>query len=188
MTSASGRPGVPLSPSNHPLERGFDEFFGFLGGSHDYLMDWRPDNLLQRNRTSIGATDKKPDDSRYLTTALAISGTAAPAGVAFDGVNLVPFLTGESTGDPHDILLWRMSYRHIWAARMGDDKVIMQAQGKAPHPTSKTPRLVNLASDLKELTDRSITDAARFKEITARYDAWSATLPEPLWQPEKGDK
>ena len=315
----------------HPLARGFDVFFGFLGGGHDYLMDWRTDNLLQRNRTPLGATGKQRDDSRYLTTvlgdeaaafihrnkaapwflylpfnaphtpqqataallarfahiadekrrlyaamvsgmddavgvvlaqlrkdgleentfivflsdnggplerngslntplsgekgtmfeggirvpffvqwqaklpagktydravssldllptALAISGTPAPKDVQFDGVNLVPFLTGERSGDPHETLFWRMKYRRIWAVRAGDDKIVMQAQGKTPHPTSKTPRLIDLAADLKELTDRTTSDAARAAELRARYDAWNATLPEPLWQPEKGDK
>ena len=315
----------------HPLARGFDEFFGFLGGSHDYLMDWRVDNLLQRNRTPVGATGKKPDDAHYLTTvlgdeaaafihrskdqpwflylafnaphtpsqatekllarfahipdeqrrtyaamvsgmddavgvvleqmrkdglekntfvaflsdnggplerngslntplsgekgtmfeggirvpflvqwkaklpagktynravssldllptALAISGTPAPPDIAFDGVNLVPFLTGERTGDPHEMLFWRMKFRNIWAVRAGDDKVIMQAQGKPPHPTSKTPRLIDLATDLRELSDVSTGAAARMTELRARYEAWNATLPEPLWQPERGDK
>ena len=315
----------------HPLARGFDEFFGFLGGSHDYLTDWRADNLLQRNHDMIGATSKKPDDSKYLTTvlgneaaafihrnkfgpwflyvpfnaphtpkqataallarfahiadenrrtyaamvsgmddaigtvldqlrkdgiedntlivflsdnggplerngslntplsgekgtmfeggirvpflvqwraklpagktydravssldllptALAISGTASPKEIVFDGVNIVPFLTGERADDPHEALFWRMSYRRIWAVRAGDDKIVMQAQGKAPHPTSKTPRLVNLADDLKELTDLTAKNPARASELRARYEAWNATLPAPLWQPEKGDK
>ena len=314
----------------HPMERGFDEFFGFLGGAHDYLNDWRPDNLLQRNHTTIGSTGKQPDDSKYLTTvlgneaaafihrnrdmpwflyvpfnaphtpkqataallarfahiadenrrtyaamvsgmddaigtvleqlrkdgledntliaflsdnggplerngslntplsgekgtmfeggirvpflmqwkaklpagktydravssldllptALAISGTSAPGDVAFDGVNLVPFLTGERNGDPHDFLFWRMSFRRIWAVRSGDDKIVMQGQGKAPHPISKTPRLINLASDMKELTDLTTQKPERAKELRERYDTWNATLPEPLWKPEKNE-
>ena len=315
----------------HPLARGFDEFFGFLGGSHDYLADWRPDNLLQRNRTPVGATGKERDESRYLTTvlgheaatfihrhkewpwflylafnaphipqqatakllarfahipdpmrrtyaamvsglddavgevldqlrrdglenntlivflsdnggplerngslntplsgekgtmfeggirvpflvqwkaklpagkiydravssldllptALAISGTPAPRDVAFDGVNLIPYLTGERRDDPHETLFWRMKPRRIWAVRAGDDKLIMQDKGKPPHPTSKTPRLVNLGTDLKELTDLTATQPGRARELRARYDAWNATLPEPLWQPERGDR
>ena len=315
----------------HPLARGFDEFFGFLGGSHDYLSDWRPDNLLQRNRDTIGATSKTPDDSKYLTTvlgneaaafihrnksgpwflyvpfnaphtpkqataallarfahiadenrrtyaamvsgmddaigtildqlrkdgieddtliiflsdnggpierngslntplsgekgtmfeggirvpflvqwktklpagktydravssldllptALAISGTGAPRDVQFDGVNIVPFLAGERAGDPHEALFWRMSYRRIWAVRAGDDKIVMQAQGAGKHPVSKTPKLVNLATDVKELTDLTAKSPARASELRAHYDAWAATLPAPRWQPEKGDK
>ncbi len=315
----------------HPLARGFDEFFGFLGGSHDYLMDWRADNLLQRNHDAIGATGKKSDDSRYLTTvlgneaaafihknkaspwflylpfnaphtphqatakllerfagiedenrrlyaamvsgmddavgvildqlrndgiedntfiaflsdnggpldrngslntplsgekgsmfeggirvpflvqwkaklpagktydravssldlmptALAISGIVAPKDVAFDGVNVIPFLTGEQNGEPHDALYWRMKAREIWAMRSGDDKIIMQHRGSPPHPVSKTPRLVNLATDIKEVTDRSTTEASRYQELRASYDTWNASLPEPLWKPEKEDK
>ena len=330
-TGVVGKWHLGNEPHFHPLARGFDEFFGFLGGSHDYLMDWRPDNLLQRDHATIGATSKTPDDSRYLTTvlgdeaaafihrnrehpwflyvpfnaphtpkqataallarfahiadenrrsyaamvsglddavgailaqlradaledntlivflsdnggplerngslntplsgekgtmfeggirvpflvqwkaklpagktydravssldllptALAISGTSAPQNVVFDGVNIIPFLTGERSGDPHELLFWRMSYRRIWAVRAGDDKIVMQAQGAGKHPVSKTPKLVNLANDVKELTDLTTQNPSRASELRARYDAWNATLPTPLWQPEKGDK
>lgn len=108
--------------------------------------------------------------------------------MAFDGVNLIPYLTGERRGDPHETLFWRMKPRRIWAVRAGDDKLIMQDKGKPPHPTSKTPRLVNLGTDLKELTDLTATHPERARELRARYDAWNATLPEPLWQPERGDR
>jgi arylsulfatase A-like enzyme len=315
----------------HPMARGFDEFFGFLGGSHDYLMDWRQNNLLQRGRDTVGATSKQPDDSRYLTTvlgneaaafihrnkdapwflylpfnaphtpqqataallarfahiedkqrqhyaamvsgmddavgvvldqlrkdgiedntlivflsdnggpldrngslnaplsgekgtmfeggirvpffvqwkaklpagitydravssldllptSLAIGGVNAPKDIAFDGVNIVPFLTGERSGDPHENLFWRMTARGIWAIRSGDDKIVMQHRGGPPHPVSKTPRLVNLATDVKELTDHSTTDLVRFNELKASYDTWNATLPNPLWGPEPGEK
>ena len=132
--------------------------------------------------------DRAVSSLDLLPTALAISGTPAPPDVAFDGVNLMPFLTGELGGDPHEILFWRMKARDIWAVRAGDDKVIMQHRGKPPHPTSQSPRLVNLAGDLKELNDLTTARPGRAKELRARYDAWNATLPEPLWQPEKGDK
>ena len=41
---------------------------------------------------------------------------------------------------------------------------------------------------MKELTDLASQKPERAKELRARYDAWNATLPEPLWKPEKGDK
>ncbi len=155
----------------------------FEGGIRvPFLVQWK--GKLPTGRTY----DRALNSLDFLPTALAISGTSTPPDVAFDGVNLVPYLTGERGGDPHDVFFWRMNFRCIWAVRMGDDKVIMQAHGKAPHPTSRTSRLVNLASDLKELSDLNATNPARARELRARYDAWNATLPEPLWKPEKGGR
>ena len=46
----------------HPLERGFDEFYGFLGGAHSYLPGSKPQIL--RDTTPI-------DEKEYLTDAFA---------------------------------------------------------------------------------------------------------------------
>jgi hypothetical protein len=81
-----------------------------------------------------------------------------------------------------------MTARGIWAIRSGDHKIVMQHRGGPPHPVSKTPRLVNLATDLKELTDHSTTDSVRFNELKASYDTWNAALPKPLWGPEPEEK
>src|SRR6185436_11431437 len=35
-------------PEQHPQRRGFDEFFGFLGGAHDYFRD---DGILRGNES-----------------------------------------------------------------------------------------------------------------------------------------
>src|SRR5262249_23014454 len=48
------------SADHHPQKRGFDEFFGFLGGAHDYF---RPMGVL---RGTVPAGDRS-----YLTDALA---------------------------------------------------------------------------------------------------------------------
>lgn len=48
----------------HPLDRGFDEFFGFLGGAHSYFPAQAPRNLILRGREPVG-------EEEYLTDALA---------------------------------------------------------------------------------------------------------------------
>ena len=47
----------------HPMERGFDEFFGFLGGGHTYLQAGPPGSLLD-GRTPV-------EKAAYLTDAIA---------------------------------------------------------------------------------------------------------------------
>ena len=53
----------------HPLERGFDEFFGFLGGSHSYLKSGTGHSAILRGREEI-------QEQEYLTDALAREGAA----------------------------------------------------------------------------------------------------------------
>lgn len=53
------------SPDRHPMKRGFDEFFGFLGGAHDYFkaQDATPNGVLRGT--------EPVDEKEYLTEAFA---------------------------------------------------------------------------------------------------------------------
>lgn len=51
-------------PQYWPLKRGFDEFFGFLGGAHSYTVKGQGPNALRRNNEII------PDKEEYLTDAI----------------------------------------------------------------------------------------------------------------------
>jgi arylsulfatase A-like enzyme len=53
----------------HPLNRGFDEFFGFLGGSHSYLKSGTGFVAIFRNKDEV-------QEKEYLTDAFAREGTA----------------------------------------------------------------------------------------------------------------
>jgi arylsulfatase A-like enzyme len=53
----------------HPLNRGFDEFFGFLGGSHSYLKSGTGHVAILRGRTEV-------QEQAYLTDAFAREGVA----------------------------------------------------------------------------------------------------------------
>lgn len=66
-TAVIGKWHVGIEPEYHPLKRGFDEFYGFLGhGAHDYF------NLQITNEyNSIYRNDKPINDTGYLTDNLA---------------------------------------------------------------------------------------------------------------------
>ena len=57
-----GKSHLGYAPQFHPLRRGFDEYFGFLGGMHDYL-DAASDlaNPIQRGTTPIANIDYMTD-------------------------------------------------------------------------------------------------------------------------------
>jgi arylsulfatase A-like enzyme len=118
-------------------------------------------------------------------TALAAAGVAVQPGWKLDGVNLLPYLTGEKTGVPHDVLLWRFGPQ--MAVRSGDWKLVRYDTGadggksKGANPTVTGPRLYNLKDDVGEKTDRSAKVPEKVKELQATWDKWNAELVPPLW-------
>ncbi|MBN2316146.1 MAG: sulfatase [Sedimentisphaerales bacterium] len=66
-TAVIGKWHVGLEPAYRPLQRGFDEFYGFLGhGAHDYFK-----LEITSEHNSIYRNDKPINDSGYLTNNLA---------------------------------------------------------------------------------------------------------------------
>jgi hypothetical protein len=55
-------------------------------------------------------------------TAVAAAGGPISPEWKLDGVDLLPFLTGQAKGKPHDTLCWRMGLQH--AIRQGDWKLV----------------------------------------------------------------
>lgn len=64
-TGMSGKWHLGYQPQHHPLKRGFDEFFGFLGGAHSYL------NATADAANPILRGLERVDEKEYLTDALA---------------------------------------------------------------------------------------------------------------------
>jgi arylsulfatase A-like enzyme len=95
-------------------------------------------------------------------------------GRPLDGVDLVPFLTREAAGRPHETLFWRRGA--IAAARSGDWKLI-RVDGE---PTW----LFDLARDPYETTNLIDTDPARARDLVATLDEWEAGTVEPRWRTE----
>jgi arylsulfatase A-like enzyme len=120
-----------------------------------------------------GKTYDRPVSSLdILPTALAAAGTTGLGGQPLDGVDLVPYFTGKKSGDPHEMLFWRIAERDIWAVRDGDHKLVQQFGKRGLFDlSSDIGESRNLEGKLPEVQDR----------LQKAYDAWSAILPEPLW-------
>ncbi len=166
--SDNGGPTRELTSGNGPL-RG-EKGMVYEGGLRvPFLMRWP-------GRIPAGSVFRQP------VTSLDIYGTsAAAAGIrrlsAIDGVDLLPFLTGQRSDAPHEALFWRLNQRR--ALRMGDWKLVRQPgrrqQGRW--------ELYNLASDPGETTDRAQDEPARFSQLLSRWQAIDAEMAEPFWQP-----
>jgi arylsulfatase A-like enzyme len=117
-----------------------------------------------------------------LPTALAAAGVETKADRKLDGVNLLPYLKGEVTSAPHDVLYWRLGQQ--MAVRKGDWKLVTYSHEFAGEDSS-TPlssvRLYNLARDIGETDDLAATRPEKAKELKGLWDQWNQSLMEPLW-------
>ena len=106
-----------------------------------------------------------------------------------DGVNLLPYLTGESKGKPHNELYWRFGDQ--MAIRDGNYKLVRYDENADTRVGKRLPAigpfLYNLADDLGETKDLSKQMPDKAKELQAKWDAWNKTLMKPLWWQGKGD-
>jgi autotransporter-associated beta strand protein len=97
-----------------------------------------------------------------------------PSGLRTDGVDLMPFLSGDSSGEPHEILFWRSSGNRF-AVRKGDWKLSRPQGGTGP------PRLNNLATDIRESTNLASQQPEIVAELRRELTIWEATLTKPQW-------
>jgi arylsulfatase A-like enzyme len=123
-------------------------------------------------------------------TALAAAGVDVKPEWKLDGVNLLPFLSGQKTGAPHDALYWRLGRQ--MAIRMGDYKLVRydsnadtQTGGRNQPVTDA--KLYHLASDIGETKDLAAAMPDKLKELQTKWDAWNVTLAKPLWGEGAGD-
>ncbi len=123
-------------------------------------------------RIPAGQTYRQPVVSRdVVPTFLAAAGIRADA--AFDGVDLMPFITGRTGGSPHEALFWRGGKAR--AVRKGDWKLLEFGDGFT--------RLYNLAKDLGERDDVAARYPEKVKELRADWQAWSAQMKPAAWPP-----
>jgi len=104
-------------------------------------------------------------------TALAAAGGEFPTDKPLDGVNLLPFLTGEKSGRPHEQLFWRSGGAH--AARVGDWKLV--------NTRTEPPMLFNLKDDIGETTDLAAKEPAKLKEVQAAFAEWEKDKKPAQW-------
>jgi arylsulfatase A-like enzyme len=109
----------------------------------------------------------------------AAGGTVDPAW-KLDGVNLLPYLTGENQTRPHETLYWKID--GMWAIRHGDWKLV---HGQA---NDEAPELFNLAVDASEKNNLSATEPARVQELHKMWYAWNAEQAPPVNENGKAGK
>lgn len=152
---------------NGPLKGG--KLTQFEGGINvPFMMKWKgtvPAGLRYEN--PVSAVD-------IFTTAVLNAGGQLPPDREYDGVNLIPYLTGEQTGRPHDQLFWRCE--HIWAMRDGDYKLILSTR-------DGWAELYNLKEDKSESYNLKEQMPELYEKLYQIHQNWQQdNLPDkPLW-------
>jgi arylsulfatase A-like enzyme len=115
-----------------------------------------------------------------LPTLLAASELQAPGGggaqersggeprPALDGTDLLPFITGERDGSPHEHLFWRAGPNG--AVRRGRWKLLLAGD---------VLRLYDLGNDLTEARDLSAENPAIVDQLRGAWQRWNAELAPP---------
>ena len=136
-----------------------------------FLVSW-PD------RIPAGRTfDPMISSLDVLPTSLAAVGETNLAPI-HEGKNLLPWLTGRSTGEAHDALFWH--WRNRIAARVGSLKE--NRNGPAEHSQSKKAPIlpehffVDFATNPTEDPARPLADKIKQAQVTSALDAWLEKL------------
>jgi len=161
--------GAHTNTSNNGPLKGFkgNKFEG--GHRVPFVMHWP--KQLKGNQKFDGLSSSLD----IFTTALAAAGISEDKNLGLDGVNLLPYLKGEITGDPHNKLFWRKLNEA--AARIGDHKLVrLEGYGS---------RLYNLKNDLGETSDLTKSDTPTSKSLHKALELWETGLMDPLWDEEE---
>ena len=117
-------------------------------------------------------------------TALAAAGVQIDQDSKLEGVDLLPFLTGEKAGAPHEAIYWRFGRQ--MAIRVGDYKLVRYDSnadtltGRRNQPVTAA-RLYNLVADIGETKDLAAAMPDKVEELQSRWDAWNVANVKPLW-------
>src|ERR1051325_4069791 len=147
LISDNGGPTAQTTSGNGPL-RGFKAQTWEGGIRVPWMVQWK-------GHLEAGKVDDRPViQLDILPTALAAAGVSARPEWKFDGVNLLPYLQGRSSGAPHESLFWRFGQQI--ALRQGDWKLV-KAPGGGAEPgerrekaTTASGPVFNLRADIGE--------------------------------------
>ena len=139
----------------------------FEGGTHVPFMAKWPARI--KAGTTMEASVHHND---LFATIAAAAGAALPDDRKIDGVDLMPFVTGDAEGEPHETLFWRQG--HQQTVQHGGWKLI-----RAARPDHRW--LFNLKEDPTEKDNVASSNPEKVAELEALLAAHNAEQVEPLW-------
>jgi arylsulfatase A-like enzyme len=108
-------------------------------------------------------------------TCAALTGASAPADL--DGVNLTPYLKGEKSGRPHEVLYFGIKNGfYLGAIREGAMKLIL--------PHGQKPQLYDLSNDISEKNDLAESQPEQVATLTKKWETWDELVGSPRGAPD----
>jgi arylsulfatase A-like enzyme len=131
-----------------------------------------PFAMMWKNKIPSGQVYHQPVISLdILGTIAGITGVEISKDRPLDGVNLLPYLTGEKKGAPHDVLFWRKHEQgSTMAIRSGSYKLANNFR------ETKGSVLYNLDNDQEENRDLLKSHPEVASELKDKWKAWSKEL------------
>jgi len=170
-------PGVTVNGSRNDPLRGSKRTTLEGGIRVPFVVAWP-------GRVKPGLYDQPVIQLDLHVTALACAGVDVQPQWQLDGVDLLPLLSGEKTGTPHEALYWRFGQQ--MAIRAGDWKLVRYDSNAdtltgARNQGVTAAKLYRLSDDIGETKDLGGAMPDKVQELQAKWDAWNATLVAPLW-------
>jgi arylsulfatase A-like enzyme len=155
----------------HNNQSSNEPFKGFKGNKYEggmrvpFVVHWP--SKIEGGKVFDGLTSALD----IFPTSLDAAGASQSAFDNLDGVSLLPFLTGEKQGGPHEKLFWRKD--QAAAARVGNYKLIrVERLGY---------RLYNLEENRDETDNLTDNKNEQFELLKEQMRQWEDQLMEPLW-------
>lgn len=147
--------------------------------------------------------DRQVSSLDIVPTAARLAGAKLPSDRVYDGVDLMPYLTGAKRGVPNPTLYWRAGV--TYAIRDGDNKMwVANKAGPQPadgqdHSADITPdgveakvgpygqhvMLYDLKTDIGEKHNLATSRKDVVARLQAKLAAWAKTLSPPQWTSQR---
>ena len=130
-----------------------------------FIMNW-PEGLPagETYENTVSALDFAP-------TFFELAGGAKTKDVKFDGVNLVPYLTGKNKGLPHESMNWRFTISA--AIREGNWKLV-----RLP---DRLPLLFDLSNDISEQNNVALENLEVTESLLRKLGQWDVQQMHPVF-------
>lgn len=164
--SDNGGPTRELTSSNLPLRGEKSQMYE--GGLRvPFLVQWK--DRLPAGKVFPGFAASVD----IFATAAKLAG--ANVGDNIDGVDLMPYLTGVRTGDPHETFYWRQGSRT--AVRKGDWKLVNMSRDLS-RPKWE---LYDVAADIRESKDLAAEQPKRLEELIELWREMNAEMRDSIF-------
>ncbi|HBK19650.1 MAG: sulfatase [OM182 bacterium] len=165
---------IGLPDINQPF-RGW-KLTHFEGGIHVPFMAKWPARIPQGTRYA-----EPVHHIDVFHTLAAAAGAEIPGDRKLDGVNLLPYVTGEAGGRPHETLFWREGHQQtVW--HQGWKLIRAEHPAQAPgDAASERVWLFHLAQDPTEQVNLAQDRPDKVQALKALLAAHNAEQAEPLW-------